>query len=58
MRWVYKNREESAALGQRAARDIRETLSAQRASQEILARAREIGAMGREAYSRSVRADS
>jgi len=58
MRWVYKNREESMALGQRAARDIRETLSAQRTSQEILARAREIGAMGREGYACSVRADS
>ncbi|HSI10449.1 MAG TPA: glycosyltransferase, partial [Chthoniobacter sp.] len=58
MRWVYKNREESKALGQRAARDIRETLSAQRTSREIFARAREIEAIAGGIYSCGVRADA
>jgi hypothetical protein len=44
MRWAYKNRDESVALGQRAARDIRESLSPERTRQEILARVRELEA--------------
>lgn len=43
MRWVFDNREESAAMGCRAARDIRQTLDPERARAEILARVNDIG---------------
>jgi glycosyltransferase involved in cell wall biosynthesis len=42
MRWVYENREKAAALGSRAAKDVRQTLDPNRTAAEISARIQEL----------------
>jgi glycosyltransferase involved in cell wall biosynthesis len=57
MRWVYEHRDESAALGKRAALDIRQSLSPERTKREILARVQELEDGRWDGCTRSIRLD-